>query len=207
MLVTLLACSNNDQDDTKTLIQNLQMPSSDIPLIEKQLVTIQGMGFIQTSQIWLRNVKTKAEEDIQAEVTKVDDKSLTFKVPENASGKKEIILKQNGNEYLLGTLTFKKKYKYYAFYHDSYKQELAEIDIENGNIIWNDLKIPGFGLDSRGYVFNESGNELVALGHVEKEDVPTIFSLNMITKEVKTIKLKDGGEYATNFKDIVAYKQ
>lgn len=165
------------------------MPSSDIPLIENQLVTIQGKGFTSTSQIWLRASGTKAQGDIQAEVTQANEKSLTFKVPANTIGKKEVILKQDGQEYLLGTLTFKEKERYYTFCDDKNINELAEIDIESGNLIWTGLKMPENG--NKGSVFNESGSELVTFDEYGTTDEPTIFRLNMATKEVKEIKLKN----------------
>jgi len=43
---------------------------------------------------------------------------------------------------------------FFAFCYDDNKNELAEIDIENGALIWTGMKIPKYGYHSRGYLSN-----------------------------------------------------
>ena len=66
-------------------------------------VTIQGQGFTANSEIWLRAITRAA--DVQAEVTDVTATTVTFTAPD-VSGEQNILLKQDGGEWILGVLHF-----------------------------------------------------------------------------------------------------
>lgn len=135
LLVGFMSCSDNDDAPASGLpIEGLQMPSRETVFTTGQAVTIKGKGFTDQSQIWL-NVITKAEGDIQAEVTEVNDNSITFTVPENVNGEKEVVLIQDGETYPLGKLFFESIPAYGRTLYGHIKQEgfkLVKIDIETG---------------------------------------------------------------------------
>lgn len=86
-------------------VTELSMPASSTenPVIPGSSVTIQGKGFTSGSEIWFRNM-TKAA-DVQATVTDVTASAITFIAPE-VYGSQSVLLKQDGNEWTLGTLVF-----------------------------------------------------------------------------------------------------
>lgn len=139
LLVGFMSCSDNDDAPASGLpIEGLQMPSRETVFTTGQAVTIKGKGFTDQSQIWL-NVITKAEGDIQAEVTEVNGNSVTFTVPENVNGEKEVVLIQDGKTYPLGKLFFESIPVYGRTLYGHIKQEgfnpvfkFAKIDIETG---------------------------------------------------------------------------
>lgn len=84
-------------------------PNTNTPIKEGESVTLQGSGFKEGCEIWLREtVKTKvsSKEDIKATITKLSPSSITFLAPKNVKGKNQVILKQEKKEYPLCELTF-----------------------------------------------------------------------------------------------------
>ena len=207
LTITFVACNDDDKDENDNFpIENLQLPPSTTPLKTGEPIAIQGKGFTTGSEIWL---KPTSGNSVQATVTSVTETGITFTAPETISGLCDVILKQNGQEYSLGELTFEtntiKQVKYYTFCYDDNIRELAEIDIETGRLTWTGGKIPEFGGNSRGYVFDENKNEFVAFDFDIITNIPTIYRLNLSTKEVikKTLTNLNGGG---NFREIVQYK-
>lgn len=107
LCIGFVSCSSDDDDNPKTdsPITNLEIPasSSDNPIKSGESVTIQGEGFTQISEIWLRPA-TKST-DVKAEVTSVTTSGISFTVPD-VSGERDIVLKQSGEEYTLGKMYF-----------------------------------------------------------------------------------------------------
>ena len=94
------------------------------------------------------------------------------------------------------------KGKFYSFEYSSDKLELAEIDIENGTVSWTGMKIPDYGWNSRGYVFDESRNEFITFGY---GDEPVINRVNFSTKNVVTKEISNAG-ISSNFDNIIKIK-
>lgn len=108
--ILIVACSSDSKDpilpEDQVPITNLKLPeTSSTPIKQGDPVLIEGKGFTQASQIWLRNAAQKAQAEIQAEIIKVTAESISFTAPD-VYGKQELLLKQSGKEYLLGELTF-----------------------------------------------------------------------------------------------------
>lgn len=83
----------------------LPTSSAENPIPAGSAVTIQGSGFTENSEIWLRGVATKADGDVQATVTDRTSTSITFTAPA-VSGEQSIILRQDGGEWPLGKMYF-----------------------------------------------------------------------------------------------------
>ena len=101
-LITLLFACNDDDNTPQNPIQNLKLPTEGTIFLTGQSVTIEGQGFTTESQIWLRGTG-----EVQAKVIAVNENSITFEVPEGVEGQQSVILKQNGQEYILGKITLK----------------------------------------------------------------------------------------------------
>lgn len=179
---SFIACSDDDDNSTQNPIRNLELPSQETPFLTGQSVTIQGQGFTSESQIWLRATATKATEDIQAKVTEVTDNSITFEVPENVEGEQNILLKQNGTEYELGKLTFKRgSEELYAFmsiptlglYHLNLTEKTSEM------IYPLEEFINGLTPSSDGKIY--------FITDYKVEDVSAIECIDLKTKTLKTI--------------------
>ena len=131
ILFSLIACDDKNENVSDSPIQNLKMPSSETVFATGEAVTIEGIGFNSNSQIWLRTL-TKAQDDIQTEITEVNDKSITFIVPENVEGKKDVVLKQEGKENLLGQIVFKVGIsELYAFKWDGADRGICKLDLNS----------------------------------------------------------------------------
>ncbi|MFO3729574.1 hypothetical protein [Butyricimonas muris] len=103
ILVMFIACS--DDKDDKFPITGLELPSLENPVKPGDVLTIKGSGFTSQSEIWFRAVTSRSTGDVQANVTGVDDNGITFVAPA-VSGKQSVLLKENGDEYTLGEMTF-----------------------------------------------------------------------------------------------------
>ena len=86
-------------------VTEISMPASSTenPVVPGSSVTIHGKGFTSGSEIWFRSM-TKST-DVQATVTGVTASAITFTAPE-VYGSQSVLLKQDGNEWTLGTLVF-----------------------------------------------------------------------------------------------------
>lgn len=104
-LVALTGCKKDDSPASPVTDTVLPTSSAENPIVAGSAVTIQGKGFTQSSEIWLRALTKAAETDVQATVTAVTDASITFTAPA-VSGEQGIILKQNGGEWSLGKMYF-----------------------------------------------------------------------------------------------------
>ncbi len=108
----LCGCNNNKEDEDNTVpcpVTGVEIPvsSADKPFMAGVKVTLQGQGFTDNSEIWLRgSAETRAGgQDVKAEVTQVTSSSITFVTPE-VYGQQNVVLKQNGDEWVLGMLVF-----------------------------------------------------------------------------------------------------
>lgn len=99
-----IACNDDDKDD-KFPITGLEFPSFENPVKPGDVITIKGSGFTSQSEIWFRSTMSRADGDVQANVTGVDDNGITFTAPV-VYGKQSVLLKENGDEYTLGEMTF-----------------------------------------------------------------------------------------------------
>lgn len=110
MLAFIVACSDDDDKDNKSPIKGLEMPQFENPVKPGESITIKGEGFTKTSEIWLRQIITKATEntDVKATVTDVSSTGITFTAPE-VYGNQSVLLKENGKEYELGKMTFEEQ--------------------------------------------------------------------------------------------------
>lgn len=98
----LCSCESNDEPCPVTGVE-LPASSAENPVQPGMPVTIQGQGFSEDSEIWLRTVARVA--DVQAEVTGASATGITFVAPE-VSGAQTVVLKQNGGEWSLGKMYF-----------------------------------------------------------------------------------------------------
>lgn len=200
----VFACTDDNADTPKFSIQYLQMPSVETPLYENQEVVIIGKGFNSESQIWLRNETKSSAVDVRAEVTGYTDNSITFKVPGDITGTKMIVLVQGNDEIELGVLLFKKKLSYYVRCYSKKINDLAEIDLENGKLIWQGFKIPYREMYIEGSVF--TGTEVISF--VQFSTNPRTYQidrLDMATKEARFVDIKNLRGDASSFNDIMAF--
>lgn len=195
------ACKDETNENETNPIEDIVLPSNDTPILAGKSVTIHGKGFTQSDEIWLKvTSKATSNTDLQASVTEVTATFITFTVPASLNGTFEIVLRRDSKSYSLGSLSFQAyQPKFYTFCYDDDINELVEIDIETGNLIWHGLKIPKYGNNSRGYVYDELRNEFITFG--DNEDW-VINRLNMKTKEVITLGLKNL-QGAQNLRNIV----
>lgn len=110
MLAFMVACSDDDDNNDKSPIKGLEIPQSTIPVKPGASVTIKGEGFTKASEIWFRQIITRATEntDIKATVTEVNATGITFTTPE-VYGNQSVLLKENGKEFELGKMTFEEQ--------------------------------------------------------------------------------------------------
>lgn len=102
----LCGCEKEENGgDAVCPVTEVTMPASSAenPVTPGSSVTIQGRGFTSGSEIWFRSM-TKAA-DVQATVTDVTASAITFTAPE-VYGTQSVLLRQDGNEWTLGTLVF-----------------------------------------------------------------------------------------------------
>ena len=103
MLTFMVACSDDDKNDIP--VSGVEIPKFENPVAPGQTITIKGEGFTSKSEIWFRQIVTRATDDVKAEVTGVDANGITFIAP-SVYGKQTILLKQDGREYELGEMLF-----------------------------------------------------------------------------------------------------
>lgn len=107
LTAALLFGCKKDDNSTPCPVSGATLPTSSTenPIPAGSAVTIQGSGFTDNSEIWLRGVATKADGDVQATVTDRTSTSITFTAPA-VSGEQSIILRQDGGEWPLGKMYF-----------------------------------------------------------------------------------------------------
>ncbi|MDE7074459.1 MAG: hypothetical protein K2O69_05325 [Odoribacter sp.] len=161
------ACSDDDKNDTP--INGVKIPTFENPVIPGQTVTIKGEGFNESSEIWFRQIVTKAadNDDVKAEVTGVDARGITFIAPV-VYGNQTVLLKQDGKEYKLGEMLFAdqpeepadveilpKKIKRVSLYQNDHWEYSYEYDYDdNGRIL--SCKLLNYGINKYTY----SGNKI-----------------------------------------------
>ncbi|WP_251621387.1 hypothetical protein [Odoribacter lunatus] len=102
-ILAFASCSKNDDELS---IKGLEFPEVETPVKAGEPVTIKGEGFTEQSEIWLRAVTRAAAEEIKTEIVEVASTYIKFVAPDSVAGKQTIVLKQDGKERDLGTLTF-----------------------------------------------------------------------------------------------------
>lgn len=102
----MFGCKKDDGTPCPVSGATLPTSSAENPIPAGSAVTIQGRGFTKGSEIWLRGVATKADGDVQADVTGFTATSITFTAPSSVSGEQSIILRQDGGEWPLGKMYF-----------------------------------------------------------------------------------------------------
>lgn len=107
LTAALMFGCKKDDNSTTCPVSGATLPTSSAenPIPAGSAVTIQGSGFTENSEIWLRGVATKADGDVQATVTDRTSTSITFTAPA-VSGEQSIILRQDGGEWPLGKMYF-----------------------------------------------------------------------------------------------------
>ena len=106
-ILAFASCSKNDDPLTAELpIKGLELPETETPVKAGEPVTIKGEGFTEQSEIWLRAVTRAAAEEIKTEIVEVASTYIKFVAPDSVSGEQTVVLKQDGKERDLGTLTF-----------------------------------------------------------------------------------------------------
>lgn len=110
VMAAALFCGCKKEDgggDVPCPVAGVEMPSSsaDNPIKPGAEITLQGKGFTQNSEIWLRGSDEARAADVKAKVTDVTASSITFEAPE-VYGAQTVVLKQDGGEWSLGSLTF-----------------------------------------------------------------------------------------------------
>lgn len=106
-ILAFASCSKNDDPLTAELpIKGLELPDVETPVKAGEPVTIKGEGFTKQSEIWLRAVTRAAAEGIKTEIVEVASTYIKFVAPDSVSGEQTVVLKQDGKEHNLGTLTF-----------------------------------------------------------------------------------------------------
>lgn len=108
VMAAVLFCGCDKEEGGDNLpcpVTEVSVPASseENPVSPGSSVTIQGQGFTANSEIWLRAITRAA--DVQAEVTDVTATTVTFTAPD-VSGEQNILLKQDGGEWILGVLHF-----------------------------------------------------------------------------------------------------
>lgn len=109
MLALFVACSDDDKDN-ESPIKGLEIPKFENPVKPGEAITIKGEGFTKASEIWFRQIISKAtgNSDVKAIVTEVNSTGITFTAPE-VYGNQSVLLKENGKEYELGKMTFEEQ--------------------------------------------------------------------------------------------------
>lgn len=110
MLFTVAACSDDDDNTNKPDEPKLSapLPEVDVPQTAGSTMTITGTGFKDDCEVLLKEeVQTRTSQVITLTITKKSSTSISFIIPEGFNGKFSLILKQEGKEYALGTITLK----------------------------------------------------------------------------------------------------
>lgn len=107
----LYSCSKDTTDDQQeSPVTDVTLPPSEKPIKSGEPVTISGKGFTKQSEIWLRaSIESRETGDVQATIIEVTSEYVRFTVPGTISGLQNILLKEAGKEYILGTLTFEER--------------------------------------------------------------------------------------------------
>ena len=181
MLAFIVACSDDDDKDNKSPIKGLEMPQFENPVKPGESITIKGEGFTKTSEIWFKQIITKATEntDVKAAVTDVSSTGITFTAPE-VYGNQSVLLKENGKEYELGKMTFEeqpeeggdieilpKKIKKIVYREDNSEDVSEYYYDETGKIkTWKLIESGNNGVD---YTFTYSSDLITIAGDNDKE--------------------------------------
>lgn len=205
MLALFVACSDDDKDN-ESPIKGLEIPKFENPVKPGESITIKGEGFTKTSEIWFRQIISKAtgNGDVKAIVTEVNSTGITFTAPE-VYGNQFVLLKENGKEYELGKMTFEEQ-----------PEEGGDVEILPKKIIkiiesWEDEDaLNGIGKNIYEYSYDEKGRISSLSVTEDGEEEPgssnyTYSSNQMIIKEiggdeqVETYTL-DNNRRATHYK-------
>jgi hypothetical protein len=206
IMCVVASCSDKDNGIENSFpIKNVVLPPTDIPISSNDAITILGEGFTESSSIWLKSLNDT--KDISTTITEVTSQSITFLIDENIAGLYEVFLKQDTKDYSLGKLIFEVNIKhtlnFYTVCYDDDRLELAEIDIENGALIWTGIKIPNYAYNSRGYVYDEGRNEFITLGYSDDFKSIVVNRVNMSTKNIITKTIDNVND--NNFSDLISW--
>lgn len=100
-LVALTGCK---KDSTPALVESPTLPPATESFAPGASVAVWGTGFTAVDEIWFR-AQTEDESDTQAEIVLLTDNELIFTVPQVSAGEHTVILKRDGREMNLGTIT------------------------------------------------------------------------------------------------------
>ena len=105
-LCALVTGCQNESGSEQAMVREVKMPSPTDPILEMSSVAIEGSGFVPTDKIILVGIPSKAETEVEAEVTEVSSTKLTFIVPEQAYvGENSVTLRRGTQDQLLGSIT------------------------------------------------------------------------------------------------------
>lgn len=104
MMAMLWSCDSDSDKTPENPVTEIQMPSSDTVYEPGAQITIMGKGFTSGSRIWFRS--TLDSSMLEGETAEVTQSKIVVNTPDAVSGKQTVILKQNGGEWVIGTLEF-----------------------------------------------------------------------------------------------------
>lgn len=205
-----LACSNDDSNGDLP-VKDVEIPKFENPVKPGESVTIKGEGFTSKSEIWFRALSGKSDValsgDVKATVTEVTATGITFITPD-VYGNQSVLLKEDGKEYLLGTMIFEQRSdgdenieilpkrikkivvcsyegpskKYYTTYEFAYGNDKI---ISKKEIKEYDIRISNYTYNSDEIVVNvqESGYEADA-SLVLKDNKLSVYAIDEIEKGI-----------------------
>ena len=176
-------CKKENGGEIPCPVAEVEMPASSAenPLRAGAEVTLQGKGFTQSSEIWLRSsAEARAAQDVKANVTSVTASSITFEAPE-VYGVQTVVLKQDGGEWSLGVLTFADQ---------SDDNGLLPAKVSTVKVTNNDKSVPSVTIYE--FTYDEQGRIAKLVKTENETDVLTTiytYSNNQISAEAT------GGDY------------
>lgn len=197
----MVACSDDD-DNNNLPIKGLEIPlSTTTPVKPGSSVTIKGEGFTQASEIWFRQIVTRAasDTDVKATVTEVNSTGITFIAPE-VYGNQSVLLKENGKEYELGKMTFEAEPEEVEDIKILPKKITKVIEHEGDD---NDPTIYEYTYDGQGKI--KSVRETESDGEVRNyicSYTTDQITMNADDKYIAKLLLEDGRAKSYEFKEI-----
>lgn len=192
MLALFVACSDDDKDN-ESPIKGLEIPKFENPVKPGEAITIKGEGFTKASEIWFRQIISKAtgNSDVKAIVTEVNTTGITFTAPE-VYGNQSVLLKENGKEYELGKMTFEeqpeeggdveilpKKIKKVILYEEEDYYTIYEYTYADGKIVSvKRTNTPGNDVVTSTYTYSTDKITMLSKTPNGKDDYRIVFDLN-----------------------------
>lgn len=126
MATLFVSCNDDDNKQPENPIAGIELPKCDAdhPISSGRTVEIKGTGFSASCEVWLQPAATRADaEAVKVDVT-VTSTGISFVAPALA-GKYDIVLKQEGESYTLGSLFFTAERLFAASVNDDVTPEVT----------------------------------------------------------------------------------